>query len=302
MSAGALPERPAQLRLTDDMPDGSQVEATPGAVTIGEVLAALKDEFPELTISKIRYYERQGLLTPARSAAGYRKFTGQDVERLRYVLRAARDHYLPLRVIRERLLAAEEQNARARAALTSDAPDDSVAPDVSVAPEAVDEPVESAAGPADEEPTVLEEAGMASFVDVPAEVPEAFTLASSGERLTRRDLLRESGLTAEQLNELETYGLIAARGASTSYESESLVIAQIVAELSRYGLQARHLRPAKAAVDREVGLIEQVLSPLLRQASRDGRIRAEQQAGEYAALSVRLHVALLEAALRAALT
>ncbi len=299
MSAGALPDRPAQLRLTDDMLDGSDPESTPGAVTIGEVLAALKDEFPELTISKIRYYERQGLLTPARSAAGYRKFTGQDVERLRYVLRAARDHYLPLRVIRERLLAAEEQNARARAALTADGPDPADEPDAA-------DGVEVDTASSESEPTMAEAAPevseVPSFVDAPSEVPEAFTLASSGERLTRRDLLRESGLTAEQLNELETYGLIAARGASTSYESESLVIAKIVEELSRYGLQARHLRPAKAAVDREVGLIEQVLSPLLRQASRDGRIRAEQQAGEYLALSVRLHVALLEAALRAALT
>jgi DNA-binding transcriptional MerR regulator len=291
----------AQLRLTDEGGESdAEAGAGTGAVTIGEVLAALKDEFPELTISKIRYYERQGLLTPARSAAGYRKFTGQDVERLRYVLRAARDHYLPLRVIRERLAAAEEQNARARAALTGqaepEAPDENPATDLS--------PTDV---PAAEPDTVPEPGPTEAVVEPPAPVAsqavagDLFSFTSSGERLTRRDLLRESGLTAEQLNELETYGLIAARGASTSYEAESLTIARIVAELSRYGLQARHLRPAKAAVDREVGLIEQVLTPLLRQASRDGRALAEQQAGEYAALSVRLHVALLEAALRGAL-
>jgi DNA-binding transcriptional MerR regulator len=278
---------PAQLALADDMAgavSGGFGPPARGEVTIGEVLGALKEEFPELTISKIRYYERQGLLTPARSAAGYRKFSPADVERLRYVLRAARDHYLPLKVIKERLEAAEAHNARARENLTQDAP-----------------PVQSitAGSPAaDESPAA---SGCLPVEPSTAISPELFSLAGSDERLTRRDLLRESGLTGEQLTEVEAYGLIAARGASTSYEADSLIIARIVAELSQYGLQARHLRPVKAAVDREVGLIEQVLSPLVRQPSREGRGKAEQHAREYAALSVRLHVALLEAALRAAL-
>ena len=131
--------------------------------------------------------------------------------------------------------------------------------------------------------------------------PDLFDFEQSDRRLTRRDLLRESGLDNDQLSELEAYGLIAARGTSTTYEAEALAIARIVAELSAYGFQARHLRPVKAAVDREVGLIEQVLTPLVRQPSREGRSRAEQHARGYAALSVRLHVALLEAALRGAL-
>jgi hypothetical protein len=173
------------------------------------------------------------------------------------------------------------------------------ASDDAAAAEAADVDVVDAVDPAAEAQSAAPE--LAAPAPGGAVAADLFTFASTGERLTRRDLLRESGLTAEQLNELETYGLIAHRGASTSYEAESLTIAKIVAELSRYGLQARHLRPAKAAVDREVGLIEQVLTPLLRQSSRDGRAAAEQQAGEYAALSVRLHIALLEAALRAAL-
>jgi DNA-binding transcriptional MerR regulator len=204
------------------------------------------------------------------------------VERLRYVLRAARDHYLPLKVIKERLEAAEAQNAKARESLAQSSP----------LPEA------PTAGPAASAPVPPDRALMQ-----PADAisPELFSLATNDERLTRRDLLRESGLTGEQLAELEAYGLIAARGASTSYEADSLIIARIVAELSQYGLQARHLRPVKAAVDREVGLIEQVLGALVRQSAREGRSKAEQHAREYAALSVRLHVALLEAALRAAL-
>ena len=76
-------------------------------MTIGEVLARCRRDFPELTISKIRYYERQGLLRPARSAVGYRKFSAADVARLHYILTAARDQYLPLKVIKERLEAAD---------------------------------------------------------------------------------------------------------------------------------------------------------------------------------------------------
>ena len=247
-------------------------------MTIGDVLTALSTDFPELTISKIRYYERQGLLRPARSAAGYRKFSPADVSRLHYILTAARDQYLPLKVIKERLEAADS------------------GPYVALPPledlegsGAADVPAAGGGGGG---------SGSGGGVGVG---PELFQLEVGDERLTRRELMRDSGLTSEELTELETYGLLAPRGSSTTYEAEALVIARIVAELRSYGFQARHLRPVKAAVDREVGLIEQVLAALMRPGSRDGRIAAETQARGYAALSVRLHVALLEAALRAAL-
>lgn len=260
-------EQPAQLALADDLTPTAARSAPD--MTIGEVLTALHADFPELTISKIRYYERQGLLRPARSAAGYRKFSPADVARLHYILTAARDQYLPLKVIKERLEAAGDVSAGA--------PEES----------------ETAAVPS---PPVMPSVPQSLGVG-----PDLFELEASDVRLTRRELLRDSGLNNEQLSEVEAYGLIAPRGSSTTYEAESLVIARIIAELSEYGFQARHLRPVKAAVDREVGLIEQVLTPLVRQASREGRSRAETHAREYAALSVRLHVALLEAALRAAL-
>jgi DNA-binding transcriptional MerR regulator len=72
-------------------------------MTIGEVLGHLSAEFPDITISKIRFLESEGLIEPERSPAGYRKFAPADVERLRFILAAQRDHYLPLRVIKERL-------------------------------------------------------------------------------------------------------------------------------------------------------------------------------------------------------
>ena len=267
---GPQPSAPAQLALAEDL---APTPARGGPdMTIGEVLAALLGDFPELTISKIRYYERQGLLRPARSAAGYRKFSPADVSRLHYILAAARDQYLPLKVIKERLEAVDGSTG------TGDG-----------TPPEFDTPAHQ--GPPEPAPS---RSGLGVG-------PELFELETSDVRLTRRELMRDSGLDDEQLTELEAYGLIAPRGSSTTYEAETLVIARIVAELSAYGFQARHLRPVKAAVDREVGLIEQVLTPLVRQPSREGRSRAEAHAREYAALSVRLHVALLEAALRATL-
>ncbi|AJF64074.1 MerR family transcriptional regulator [Streptomyces vietnamensis] len=76
-------------------------------VSIGTVLNQLRDEFPEVTISKIRFLEAEGLVEPRRTASGYRKFSPQDVERLARILRMQRDHYLPLKVIREHLDALE---------------------------------------------------------------------------------------------------------------------------------------------------------------------------------------------------
>ena len=80
--------------------------AAPGrgsTMSIGQVLSSLREDFPDVTISKIRFLEAEGLVEPQRAPSGYRRFTHDDVERLRYVLGAQRDHYLPLKVIREHL-------------------------------------------------------------------------------------------------------------------------------------------------------------------------------------------------------
>ena len=81
--------------------------------SIGEVLAVLKQEFSDVTISKIRFLENQGLVNPQRSESGYRKFSERDVARLRYILREQKEHFLPLKVIRERLDELEKAEAEA---------------------------------------------------------------------------------------------------------------------------------------------------------------------------------------------
>ena len=91
----AVPERDRAL--------GDAADQHTPRLTIGEVLAVLRDDFPDVTISKIRYLESEDLVHPQRTPSGYRKFSRADVSRLRYVLAAQRDQYLPLRVIKEHL-------------------------------------------------------------------------------------------------------------------------------------------------------------------------------------------------------
>lgn len=106
-------EDPAPRSRADDPVPGSRPDVSPGiwppdvsrtpVMAIGQVLGILKDEFPAMTLSKLRYLEDQDLVRPHRAPSGYRKYSRTDVERLRFTLAAQRDAYLPLRVIRDQL-------------------------------------------------------------------------------------------------------------------------------------------------------------------------------------------------------
>jgi DNA-binding transcriptional MerR regulator len=239
----------------------SAAEATASMLSIGEVLAQLHADFPDVTISKIRFLESEGLVEPARTAAGYRKFSHADVERLRYVLAAQSSNYLPLKVIKEHL-------------------------------EAIDRGLEPPAlqGGAPRAPRAL--VSMDGFPD-----GEAFRPAGGEVRLTRDELLASSGLTDDQLEQLTTFGLVAKVADSGHYDGDDLVVATTVAEMAAYGLEARHLRSFRNAADREAGLVEQVVTPMRRRRSPDAKARADDAVRELAALSVRLHAALVKSAL-----
>src|SRR5215475_3614629 len=105
MSSAASAANPSGGPQVPPSPDTPAASAAGGGVlmSIGEVLAQLRDDFPDITISKLRFLEAEGLVEPRRTPAGYRKYAPEDVARLRYVLAAQRDRYLPLRVIREQL-------------------------------------------------------------------------------------------------------------------------------------------------------------------------------------------------------
>jgi DNA-binding transcriptional MerR regulator len=231
-------------------------------MSIGEVLAQLRPDFPGLNISKIRFLEAEGLIEPERTASGYRKFSHHDVERLRYVLTAQREHYLPLKVIREHL----------------DMIDRGLEP-----------PALAGTGPQVPR-VVLAGDGYPS--------PEAFGPEPSELRVSRAELLSSAGIDDSLLEQLETYGLIRPRQGSAPYDGDALVIAKAAGELAGFGLEPRHLRAFKTAADREVGLIEQVVSPMQRGRDASAAARAEDAIKQIAALSVRLHAALVKAGLR----
>jgi DNA-binding transcriptional MerR regulator len=230
-------------------------------MSIGEVLSQLRSDFPDITISKIRFLEAEGLVEPERTSSGYRKFSREDLSRLRYVLSAQRDHYLPLRVIKEHL----------------DAIDRGLEP-----------PSLGGSGPKVPRALVAAEG-------LPG--PDAFLPEVSEIRLSKRELLDAAGLQPEQLEQLEQYGLLGPRTGGSHYDGNALVVAKTVAEMARFGIEARHLRPFKAAAEREIGLVEQVVTPLVRQRNPEARARAEEVSRELAALSVKLHATLVRAGL-----
>jgi DNA-binding transcriptional MerR regulator len=230
--------------------------------SIGEVLARLRPDFPDITISKIRFLEAEGLIEPQRAPSGYRKFGHHDVERLRFVLTAQRDHYLPLRVIKDHL----------------DALDQGLEPPaLPVGPPQVPRVV----SPGESHPSA-----------------DAFREDTQELRMSRSELLESAEIGASLLSELESYGLVVPRTGRDPYDGDALVIARIAGELASYGVEPRHLRAFKTAADREVGLVEQVVAPLLRQRGVDSRGRAEEVTRELLALSVRLHATLVKVGLR----
>lgn len=230
-------------------------------MNIGEVLDQLRPDFPGVTIPKIRFLEDKGLIKPERTPAGYRKFSHDDVDRLRYVLRMQRDHYLPLRVIGEHLDAIDRG--------LEPPPIDPVVPTVPKVALAAD--------------------GLPS--------PESFTRRDNL-RLSRRELLKIAEVSEELLDQLEQFGLITARPGTGHYDTDALVIAQTARELADFGFEPRHLRAFKTAADREVGLVEQVVAPQKRGRDAAAKARAEETVSEIAALSVRLHATLVKAGLR----
>ncbi|MDI5969295.1 MerR family transcriptional regulator [Streptomyces sp. SL13] len=238
---------------------GNGTAASAGRLmSIGAVLGQLRDEFPEVTISKIRFLEAEGLVDPRRTPSGYRKFSEPDVARLAQVLRMQRDHYLPLKVIKEHLEAAG-----------GDEP-----------------PAGSGTGPSAGTPAAD-----------PAAVPRESAEPGPPLRLRRAELLDATGAEEAELAQWESYGLVEADDEGR-YDVGAVTVGALLRELGAFGLEPRHLRAVKAAADREAGLVEQVVAPLRLHRNPQTRAHAEATARRLADLSVRLHEALVHSALR----
>ena len=124
---------------------------------------------------------------------------------------------------------------------------------------------------------------------------DTFRPSASDVRLSRKELLESSGLDDALLGQLEGFGLISKRG--SHYDGDALSVASTVAEMAAFGIEPRHLRTFKVAADREVGLVEQVVTPLLRQRDPESQQRADDTIRQLSALSVRLHASLVKAGL-----
>lgn len=236
--------------------------ANPGSRSIGQVLAILKSDFADISISKIRFLESEGLITPQRAPSGYRRYSPADVDRLRYVLTVQRDHYLPLKVIREHL----ELMDRGQAPPTREP-----AP---AAPAAATQPMAQPDG----------QPGAAGSAPPSAARPPL--------RLTRADLLEASGLSDSALTELERNQIVLPRRGTSHYGREALTLAVAAKRLADYGIDGRHLRAFKMSADREIGLVEQAIAPYVRRAAGSKDV-----SGEVISLVISFHAALVRTAM-----
>ena len=253
-------------------------------LSIGEVLSLLREEFPDITISKIRLLESQGLLDPERTPSGYRKFYEADVERLRWILQQQRENFLPLKVIKGRL-------------------DDPVEPAPVPAPVPADPPpppTPAAAAPA----SAPQRARTPIAVAEPeVEAEPAASVLSAGEtavNMTFEELCAATDLSADRVRELEKFGLLSGRAVAGTvyYDEEAFVIARLAAGFLRFGVEARHLRIYKNAAEREAGFFEQVVMPLMKQRNPGARRQAVETLGEMARLGQGLRAAMLRQALK----
>jgi DNA-binding transcriptional MerR regulator len=234
-------------------------------MSIGVVLDLLRPDFPDVTISKIRFLEAEGLVTPQRAASGYRRFTAHDCARLRFILTAQRDHYLPLKVIRAQLDALPDGELPASGSPYG------VPRLVSVSGSTVDD-IGSGTGPD------------------PAAVP-------SHVRLSREDLLERSGVGDGLLTALLKAGVITT-GPGGFFDEHAVVILQCARALSEYGVEPRHLRAFRSAADRQSDLIAQIAGPIVKAGKAGARDRADDLAREVAALTITLQTSLIKSAVR----
>ena len=384
-------------------------------LSIGDVLTLLREEFPDVTISKIRFLESQGLVNPERSPSGYRKFFDHDVERLRWVLRQQREHFLPLTVIRDRLDAGDlddrgpEENAGTTESAANGKPGepgastegsrpgtatgttgtaDTTADDEAMAriladasrraarqPDAAGVTIATGAAGAIGAPVVPEDrvgahpasesrrqeerqrsataAASAAAASATAKrgqtgegardrgrdraaaaetkprvpgasghepaadasgagrahgqgprpdraVPGLPGAVVTGASLTAEELCAASSLSAEELAGLESYGLLESTTVAglRTYDEDALTVANLAASFRAFGIEPRHLRQYRNAADREIGLIEQVVIPLLRQRNPESRQRAADGAEQLATLGQSMRSTLLRVSLR----
>jgi DNA-binding transcriptional MerR regulator len=305
--------------MSEPSPPGAVAASIGNHLSIGEVLALLLEEFPDVTISKIRFLESQGLIDPERTASGYRKFYGDDVELLRCILREQRENYLPLRVIKDRIDSGEidptGEQPRPRGiknvSEVGDLPRPGDHPSAGRA-RSQTTPVHSVAGNGTVDAAVTGAAVLFQRTDGGSPTPKSDPTDASrgpiappgavlpGVLLTADELCAMAGITRGQLTELESYGVLSASsgGSDGPYDEDAVEIATISRRFLDAGIEARHLRGWRVAAEREAGLFEQLIQPLLRQRNPESRAHAVGELAELELTGGRLRAAMVRSALR----
>lgn len=231
--------------------------------SIGEVLNVLKDTFPDVTVSKIRFLESEGLIEPERTSSGYRKFTEQDIERLRFILKLQRDHFLPLKVIRERL--DDLDNAP-----TGDA-------QPRLALETLEQDDESSAS--------ITALGTGVSLSITELASASGLTTEDNDELTSYRLLDPTHLREEREGEPGEE--------IVRFDEHDLEAAKLCRALLDLGLEPRHLRVFRVAADKQADLAEQMAIPLSRQRNPEARKAAQEKIRELLRVGGKLVRALL---------
>lgn len=243
-------------------------------MSIGEVLSILKAEFPDVSVSKIRFLETEGLVSPERTASGYRKFASEDLDRLRFILKLQRDSFLPLKVIRERLEAADNGTVRT---------DDILTPAAISLPTAAPAPVAVPAQDPEPEPDILD--------------------AGAPVHLNENDLATAAGLDLAHVRALRDFGVLCehqANGASF-FDADDVAVGRVARDFLRLGLEPRHLRTLRRFAEQEAGLFAQLVMPAMHNRRAEVRDEARGRLVELAKLSRSMHQACVRQSLRAVL-
>jgi DNA-binding transcriptional MerR regulator len=274
-------------------------------VSIGDVLNQLRDEFSDITISKIRFLESQGLVEPERTPSGYRKFYPSDVERLRFILREQKDNFLPLKVIKDRL----DEIDRAGGFAVPD-PESEPEPAGEVRPAKAEKTSKRRSRKALKEPVLFEEARKArelasaqAVADkvIDSDASDDLAGAPTGASLTRAELTKAAKLSEEEMSLLEEYGLVKPVHVTRDralFDEDALEVAKIAAGFMRHGIEPRHLRMYRAFAERESALFEQVLLPYRRQRNPEANARTAEALVELSTLGRQLRTALLRQSVR----
>lgn len=279
--------------------------------SIGEVLSLLQDEFPDITISKIRFLESQGLLDPERTPSGYRKFYDADIERLHWILDQQRENFLPLKVIKERLESGELDGVGEPShEVDPSAGSSNSAAKATPAKSGLTDDVSSGAVASDTVTTTSEHAAIAAIAAGTELTPPNFerNLAASvaaeaipaAMGLSRDELAEKADLTLTQIADLERFGFLVGRrfGSVVLYDEEALSIARLAKGFLKYGIEGRHLRMYRTSAEREAAFLGQVAMPILKQRGPQARAEATQMLEELAQFGDQLRGAMLSRALR----